>query len=121
MIPLYGLFQQMSSKTQMKTYTAFLLLLVFSFTSCRKKNVICEGVSQAAESGIIAGFCKDNGINYSADANGIYYEIIQQGSGSFPADDSLITVTYSATGLDGTVYFSLTPDTPVKDYLYNFI
>ena len=85
----------------MKIYTAALTLLVFTFSACKKNQTVCLASQPAAESVALAEFCTANGINYTVDANGIYYEILQQGIGSFPANDSLITVAYTSSDLNG--------------------
>lgn len=95
--------------------------MICGLLSCQKKHTICTGVSTAAESEEMTAYCHDNNITYTTDVNGIFYEILQQGNGSFPADDSLITVAYTASSLMGDVYYNVTPDNPTKDYLYNFI
>lgn len=105
----------------MKIYTAALTLLVFTFSACKKNQTVCLASQPAAESVALAEFCTANGINYTVDANGIYYEILQQGIGSFPANDSLITVAYTSSDLNGNIYNLVTAGNPTIDYLKNFI
>lgn len=60
-------------------------------------------VAATDESEQIAAFCTKNAINYTVDANSIYYQVIDQGSGVIPTASSIITVAYTAATLDGNV------------------
>ena len=98
-----------------------LLLTLFSLTACSKKNDSgCMPVSASAESGAIAAFCDANSINYTVDSNGIYYQVIDQGSGVTPDENSTITVTYISSTLDGNVVADKS-STPVTFPLSQFI
>jgi FKBP-type peptidyl-prolyl cis-trans isomerase FkpA len=98
-----------------------LLLATLIFISCSKKNdSACMPVSPADEASAMASFCTSNSINYTVDSNGIYYQIIDLGSGTTPNDNSTITVTYTAKTLDGNVIEDKST-TPVTSPLYNFI
>jgi FKBP-type peptidyl-prolyl cis-trans isomerase len=88
----------------MMKYTIILLLASLSFITCNKKSdTACTPASAASESSEIAAFCNANGINYVVDPNGIYYQIIDPGSGVTPNANSTITVTYTASTLDGNI------------------
>ena len=72
--------------------------------ACNKKNdSACTPVPPSSEASAISGFCTSNGINATVDSNGIYYQIIDPGSGARPTMNSTITVTYTASLLDETV------------------
>jgi FKBP-type peptidyl-prolyl cis-trans isomerase FkpA len=97
------------------TFFAALLLI-----SCNKKNDnACTPVSADAESEQLTAFCNAHTINYTVDSNGIYYQVIEQGSGMTPNSNSIITVTYTASTLDGNVVDKTTD--PVKQPLSDFI
>jgi len=68
----------------------------------------------------MASFCTANSINFTVDTNGIYYQIIDQGSGIVPNQNSTITVTYVAETLDGNVIEDKST-TPVTAPLAKFI
>ena len=79
-----------------KVFTFFVAVIIFA--ACKKQHDgSCVPVTPASESASIASFCTANGINATTDSNGIYYQIIDQGSGSKARMDSVITVTYSTS------------------------
>ncbi len=101
------------------------IALVFAvsvlFWGCVKQaNNTCTNTPPAAEHDLLVSFCAMNSINYTEDVNGILYEIIDPGSGSTPANDSLITVTYVAKYLTGATLVDKTLY-PETDYLKNFL
>ena len=74
------------------------------FIACNKKNDPgCMPVSPDSESSSIATFCNDYGIDYTVDSNGIYYQIIDPGSGETASLDSIVTVTYTTSLLTGDI------------------
>ncbi len=88
---------------------------------CKKKNDSgCSPVSPASEAGQMAAFCIAQGIMYTVDTNGIYYQIINQGAGSTPNLNSTVTVTYTTSTLDGTLIEDKST-TPVTVPLNQFI
>ena len=84
--------------------TIILLFTALTFIACNKNNdTACTPATAASEASEIASFCNANGINYMVDTNGIYYQIIDRGSGVTPNENSVITVTYTTATLDGNV------------------
>lgn len=84
--------------------TIILLFTAFTFITCNKKNdSACIPASAASEGPEIASFCNAHGINYMVDTNGIYYQVIDPGSGVTPNANSTITVTYTTSTLEGNV------------------
>ena len=81
---------------------SILFIGVLIFAACKKQHAdSCAPATPEEESASIAAFCTANGINYTTDSNGIYYQIIDPGSGSRATMDSVITVTYSTSLLNG--------------------
>ena len=98
-----------------------LISTAFIFITCNKKDDNhCTPATPQSESDEMAAFCIAQGINYMVDTNGIYYELIDQGSGITPNTNSLVTVTYKALTLDGNVVEDKTAD-PVTKQLNEFI
>lgn len=98
-----------------------LLSTVFIFITCSKKNDNhCTPVKPESEAGEMTAFCNAQGITYTVDSNGIYYQVIDQGAGMTPNLNSVVTVTYKATTLDGNVVDDNTT-TPVVQPLNQFI
>lgn len=97
------------------------LLIIVSFIACKKKNDnACVPVMPQDEATQMAAFCTANNITPTVDNNGIYYQVIDQGSGITPTENSTITVTYTASTLDGNVVEDKTT-TPVTTQLNQFI
>lgn len=100
---------------------AVVLLLAVSAFACKKKNdVACMPVDPAVEASQLEAFCTTNNIIYTVDANGIYYQVLDLGSGIRPSDSSHITVTYTASTLDNKIIEDKTAD-PVTAQLSQFI
>lgn len=93
----------------------------FLFITCNKKNDnACTPVTASEESEQLITFCNAHSINYTVDTNGIYYQVIDQGSGNTPDMNSTITVTYTASTLDGNIIEDKTTK-PVTEQLSEFI
>jgi FKBP-type peptidyl-prolyl cis-trans isomerase len=84
-------------------HVLIIMLGVFALMSCKKNNAACMPVSADAEADKLAAFCNKYSIKYTVDANGIYYEIVEPGSGVSPSLNSIVTVAYTASTLDGNV------------------
>ena len=98
-------------------FAAFLL-----FAGCRKQHDGgCSPSTPDSEAASIATFCTANGISYTIDSNGIYYQIIDPGSGAKAGMDSVITATYSTSLLSGqvidTTHFSKPVILPLKQFI----
>lgn len=95
-----------------------LLFAALGFITCNKKNdSACNPVKPDAESAQMAAFCTANGINFTVDSNGIYYQVIDPGSGITPNENSVITVTYTASTLDGNVIEDTTATAPLNEFI----
>jgi len=105
----------------MRILTAcFILILIFA--ACKKqKNDSCAPVPPSSEAASIAAFCTANGINATADSNGIYYQVINPGTGAKPNMNSTITATYSTALLNGQVIDTMYFVNPVSQPLNRFI
>ena len=104
--------------------TKFSILLgtaLILFACTKKSDSSCHPVSPASESTAITSFCNLNGIAYTVDSNGIYYQILDEGSGETAGIDSIITVTYSTTFLNGDIIDTMHLTTPLSLPLNQFI
>jgi FKBP-type peptidyl-prolyl cis-trans isomerase FkpA len=100
--------------------TLLLCFIAIFFLTCKKKNdTACTPVTADTEAPQIAAFCDANNISYTVDSNGIYYQVIDKGSGMTPNINSKITVTYTASTLDGVIVEQTS--TPVSMPLSEFI
>lgn len=104
----------------MKSLVLFAVAIVF--TGCLKSNSYkpCTPVNAKLEEPQISSFCTSHNIAYTKDTNGIFYQIIDPGAGTTPTVDSKISVIYTSTFLNDTLFEEHTT-IPVTDYLYNFI
>lgn len=96
-----------------------ILLLPILLSACVKGIAPCTNVTVAAEEPQIISFCTNQGIAYTKDTSGLYYQIIDPGSGDAPSLISSITVTYNSTFLDGTILQNVT--TPITGVLNQYI
>ena len=108
-------------KNRLMKKIVILLSTVFIFITCSKKNDDhCTPATPESESEEMTAFCNAQGITCTVDTNGIYYQVIDQGSGMTPNLNSMITVTYEASTLDGNVVEDKTTS-PVTKQLNKFI
>ncbi len=87
--------------------TFFVLPLIFSISSCLKDNS-CQPKTVQSEEGAIQAYAAANGISATRHSSGLYYEILNPGSGPVPTVSSNCSVKYTGKLLDGTVFDSQT-------------
>jgi FKBP-type peptidyl-prolyl cis-trans isomerase FkpA len=92
----------------MKTFFFVLVssVILFSETGCLKNTVQqpCTSKSVSSEEPTILAFASANGITATRDASGLYYQIINPGSGPAPSATSKVFVTYTGKLLNGNVF-----------------
>jgi len=83
-----------------------LCLIVISMmnVSCIKPSDGCRNKTVGSEEGTITAYAAANGINATRHSTGLYYEIINQGSGATPTTSSNIKVTYTGQLLSGYTF-----------------
>lgn len=86
-------------------------LMVFMNGSCIKDDV-CHDKSIDSERPAITSFAAANSINATAHSSGVYYQVMNPGSGATPNSNSNVTVKYMGKRLDGTIFDDKTA-TPV--------
>ncbi|MEP6514426.1 MAG: FKBP-type peptidyl-prolyl cis-trans isomerase [Parafilimonas sp.] len=101
---------------------AALIILISIISGCLKSNDSkpCMPASPASEAPQLTDFCNTNGIAYTKDSNGIFYQIIDPGSGITPSLESEISVTYTSSFLNDYILDSRTT-MPVTNLLSEFI
>ena len=87
----------------MNKYFLLLSLLFIGISSC-KKDSFNAAKQAASDDAAIQTYISNNGITATKDPSGLYYEIINPGAGSNPTTSSTITVTYTGTLLNGSVF-----------------
>ena len=80
-----------------------LLILVIFGTGCLKDNT-CSPKTTASEAAQIQAYALANGINATAHSSGLYYEVINPGSGATATANSNIVITYTGKLTNGTIF-----------------
>ncbi|MBS1637810.1 MAG: FKBP-type peptidyl-prolyl cis-trans isomerase [Bacteroidetes bacterium] len=79
----------------------FLILLLASTVSCKKKKVIDQSTE---DHNIITKYISDNHLNAQQGSDGLYYVITTQGTGAQPNINSKVTVSYKGYLTNGNVF-----------------
>ena len=79
-------------------------LLIMSFSRCSKNQPGCMPVKPEAEEPQIIAYAAGDSIHVNKHSSGIYYEIIDPGSGLTPTLNSNLSVTYTGKLLNGTKF-----------------
>ncbi len=92
----------------MKRFVAGALLLsILFFNSCGKTTDSgCQPVSVTTERPQLIAFCSANNIIYTEHSSGLFYQVLSAGGGATPSSTSTISVTYTGTLLNGTIFDS---------------
>lgn len=85
---------------------ACLLIWVCPQYHCGKKVEGCTAVSPDVEKAQLIAFCKADSIDYTWMNSGLLYQVIDSGTGVHPAMSSKISINYTGTLLNGTVFDS---------------
>ena len=85
-----------------------ILFLHFILGGCVKSNVDCTSKTVQSEQAQILAFAASNGVTATAHSSGLYYQIVNQGSGPTPSLTSKIFVTYTGQLMNGTTFDSKT-------------
>ena len=84
-----------------------LLFLVFSGLSCLKDGTAaCTPKTPASEAAQMEAYCAGNGITRTIHPTGLFYQIMNPGSGPTASANSTIQITYVGKLVDGTVFDS---------------
>jgi FKBP-type peptidyl-prolyl cis-trans isomerase FkpA len=73
-------------------------------SSCMKNDGGCRNKTVGSEEAAITAYATANGINATRHASGLYYQVINPGSGTTPTTSSTVTVKYVGKLLDGTIF-----------------
>lgn len=93
-------------------FASFIASLLFVNNSC-VKNEVCKNKSVDSERASITGYASANGIAGTEHSSGVYYQVINPGSGATPTTSSTVTVKYTGKLLNGQVFDQQTT-TPVS-------
>ena len=87
--------------------------VAFYFFGCSKVSNTqdirtCNDQPASYDSAALLQFAKSDSITVTKDTSGMYYQIIDTGNGGTPTITSMLTVTYTATFLNGVIFDSAT-------------
>lgn len=89
------------------------LMIVIVLSGCTKDKKACSPKSPASEVPQIQAYATANGITATAHSSGLYYEIIDPGSGPVANVNSKIKITYTGKFMNGNTFDEmLTPNEP---------
>ena len=92
----------------MMKFFAVLLSISFVFPGCLKNDTSCPSpvlyIAPAAEQKMVADYLAANNLTASKDTSGMYYKIVQPGTGGSPNLCSSISITYSGKLSNGTQF-----------------
>src|SRR5437773_5683997 len=88
----------------MKKLVFISVAAVFLFNTGCLKSSECKPKSVQSEEGTITTYAAANGITATRHTSGLYYQIINPGSGVAPTISSKVFVTYTGKLLNGTIF-----------------
>jgi FKBP-type peptidyl-prolyl cis-trans isomerase FkpA len=86
----------------MKVFYIGLFFLSAIFTSCLKEDTACSNVNPASEDTTMIGYASRNGHTMTKHSSGMYYQIINPGTGATPTINSKLRVRYNGLRMDGS-------------------
>ncbi|MDB5190736.1 MAG: peptidylprolyl isomerase FKBP-type [Segetibacter sp.] len=88
----------------MKNFILLACVVMIAFTGCFKEDKACTAVKPSDEQAAILAYANANGINATKHSSGLYYEILNPGSGATPTLNSMLYVNYVGKFLSGTTF-----------------
>ena len=78
----------------------------------QQKAAVLAGENQAKSAGFFASLSEKDGVKKTA--SGLYYEVIEEGTGNSPVATDRVTVNYKGTLIDGREFDATTEGNPAK-------
>lgn len=88
----------------MKNFLLVTCLLIMSCSGCSKQEKGCTTVEPKSEEPQILAYAKADSLQIIKHSSGIYYQIVNPGSGATPTKESTITVGYTGKLLNGNTF-----------------
>ncbi len=88
----------------MKSFLLIAALLFISFAGCLKQNQGCTTVKPQDEEKQILAYANANSITATKHTSGLYYEIMDSGTGGWPTVNSKVTVGYTGKLLNDNTF-----------------
>lgn len=105
----------------MKNYLLLIAVFITLFTSCAKENQGCTPVNPSAEESQILAYAAAHSIEVTKHSSGMYYQIIDVGTGSVPSVESKVFITYTGQLLNGNQFDQATDPSKTGWYLNSLI
>jgi FKBP-type peptidyl-prolyl cis-trans isomerase FkpA len=99
-----------------KRYFLALALLIIGFASCSKKSTtpFDPAKQAAADQATIQAYITSHKLDsVQSGGDGLYYKIITPGTGTYPGVNSTITVNYTGSLANGSVFAPTSPATAI--------
>jgi FKBP-type peptidyl-prolyl cis-trans isomerase FkpA len=96
--------QIMKQLMNLRSAWIFVALAIFTFIGCTKSDGGCKIQDPSVEDAAMVKFIDSIGMKATKVSQGMYYEILNPGSGTSPKQSSIIYCTYKGTLLNGTVF-----------------
>ncbi|WP_332734581.1 FKBP-type peptidyl-prolyl cis-trans isomerase [Flavihumibacter sp.] len=94
-------------------FVFLVMMVVLGTWHCSKSDTSCNPVPPQNEESAILQYIATNNITAVKDPSGLYYQVIEEGSGSAPTVNSRIAVTYSGYLTNGNKFDEMT--SPIQD------
>jgi FKBP-type peptidyl-prolyl cis-trans isomerase FkpA len=88
----------------MKYLLVMASFVLFACTGCIKNDKGCTNATPQSEEAQIQAFATANGITATKHSSGIYYEIINPGTGATPTLSSNVSATYTGKLMNGSQF-----------------
>ncbi|MCW3109747.1 MAG: FKBP-type peptidylprolyl isomerase [Segetibacter sp.] len=88
----------------MKNFLWIAVLFLLTISGCSKKQEGCTPVSPQVEEAQITAYTSANGITAVKHSSGIYYQVIDPGTGATPTLYSKVYISYTGKLLNGTQF-----------------
>lgn len=84
------------------------MVAVLGTWHCTKKDTTCNPVPPQNEDAAMVQYMAANNMTGIKDPSGLYYQVLEEGSGAYPTLNSRIAVTYSGFLTNGTKFDEMT-------------
>ena len=92
----------------MKKFFIGLMLVITATVSSCIKDTSCKPKTVASEEAEMQNYATTIGMTATRHSTGVYYQILNQGSGPAPTFNSVLSVRYTGKLLNGTIFDSQT-------------
>jgi len=96
----------MSPEVKRLVFPFSLLFVLFANLNCLKSSDSCNPKTPASEASTMNAYCAGNGITPTAHSSGLFYQVLDPGTGATASTTSKVVITYTGKLLDGTTFDS---------------